>query len=259
MVGQRSSIGFSQLTSEYVPRRRTLLLLLLGSASGLPRSCTKTRTTRTPQQQHGAQPPGASPGYPPCALAPGAVSRWDGPFWKMSVDELTRRVAAVGGRVAIGFKDSGERGGVDDCGRVPSRRFHSEGGQSVFALPRSADYRGEFLHPWCYRCNRPLARRDYSQAPTNRQDLADPTTRFRPARRLPLAAVEDPSSCGTDKWVRIRLAEIIYQATCAGFSFGSGKTQMVSGVAEASFIISVAMVNIPQGQSGRIHPAPGIT
>jgi hypothetical protein len=81
---------------------------------GVMTSCRSARDVSQPTEPG----PAASPTYPACALVPGAVSRFDGPFGKMSDRELTERVAAGGGLVAIGFKEKGARGGVDDCGHV---------------------------------------------------------------------------------------------------------------------------------------------
>lgn len=61
------------------------------------------------------QTPQQGPRY---ALPPQARSRWDTPWWKMSDSELADSVAAAHGRVFIGFKEPGARGGVDDWGQV---------------------------------------------------------------------------------------------------------------------------------------------
>lgn len=47
-----------------------------------------------------------------------ARSRWDAPWWDMSDDALADSVAVYEGRVFIGFKNPGSRGGVDRYGNV---------------------------------------------------------------------------------------------------------------------------------------------
>ena len=51
-------------------------------------------------------------------LPAGAPSRWDALWWTLSDEELADSIVANGGRVFIGFKEAGARGGVDDWGRV---------------------------------------------------------------------------------------------------------------------------------------------
>lgn len=53
-----------------------------------------------------------------CEVRPGALTRWDTPWWEMSYEELTDTIRSAGGHVFIGFKDAGTRAGVNDCGRV---------------------------------------------------------------------------------------------------------------------------------------------
>lgn len=45
-------------------------------------------------------------------------TRYDAPWWYLSDAELTSAVAAADGRVGIGFKNPGDRGGVDERGQV---------------------------------------------------------------------------------------------------------------------------------------------
>jgi len=68
-----------------------------------------------------ATPPQSTPQFAPPSQAP-APKREDTPWRRMSDAELGKKVAEAGGRVFIGFKDSGANAGVDESGRVLASR-----------------------------------------------------------------------------------------------------------------------------------------
>lgn len=70
-------------------------------------------------------------------------TRYDAPWWYMSDSELTAAVEAASGRVAVGFKNEGARGGVDRRGRVLASSQSEEEGKG-FLRERGLTFDVEF-------------------------------------------------------------------------------------------------------------------